>query len=192
MDFTYSLPSVSQIHSSMTYQRVYNNILQIMSDHQALSRLAVGISSFQKKMPPNRVVLCDWTFWALSRQDVDLMGLPVFCFWRWTAFLLEGPRVDGWNRLTGYKKKPSQFLLCCLSSMAKTSNSIRPLLLGQLIERGPKSCSRASWFPYLVMALIADWQKWCQSNCRLTHCRGAWLISRLKNRNMLRMLQMLC
>lgn len=55
------------------------------------------------------------------------------------------------------KKEPSQFLLCCFSSMAKTSNSIRPLLLGRLIEMGPKSCSRASLVPYLLMALIADW-----------------------------------
>lgn len=46
-------------------------------------------------------------------------------------------------------KRPSQFSLCCLSSQAKTSNSVRPLLLGQLTEMNSQSCRRASLFPYL-------------------------------------------
>ena len=35
------------------------------------------------------------------------------------------------------KKKPSQFLLCCFSSMAKTSNSIRPFAAGAADRNGP-------------------------------------------------------
>lgn len=36
---------------------------------------------------------------------------------------------------------------------------------------GPKSCSWASLFPYLLMALIVDWRKGCQNNCRMTRCQ---------------------
>lgn len=98
-------------------------------------------------------------------------GIAPVCFWLRTTWWLEGLWVDAENRLSGDKKKPSQFSLCCFSSMAKTSNSIRPSLLGRLIEMGPKSCSWASLFPYLLMALIRDWRKWCQNIRCMTRCQ---------------------
>lgn len=56
------------------------------------------------------------------------------------------------------------------------------MLLGRLIEMGPKSCSRASLFPYLLMALITDWREWCQNNCCMTRRQKAWLISLWNNK----------
>lgn len=85
-----------------------------------------------------------------------LFSLFFHTLWLWTALELEGLPVDVWNRLSGQKEKPSQFSLCCRSSMAETSNSVGPSVAARLIETGPKSCSSASLFPYLLMALIAD------------------------------------